>query len=715
MKRAILLATCLSVGCGDKAKDGSDSGDGSEPERVEGTEPGDCDDEIDNDADGTVDCDDSGCEQASECQEDSGEPSNSAPELSLALSPAEPGTDDILRVEADASDPEGDELVLSFVWTVDGEEVGADEDSLDGATWFDVGQLVSVTVTASDGEESTSATAGPVTVVNTAPGAPVISILPAAPGKGHDLWCVVDEDPEDPDGDELSYSLSWELGGVAWTGGTDSVILTDDTVLSDDTSTGDTWACTVTPHDGDEAGTPATVEVEVGAFTGWDPSAVTAADADYVFTGAAHSDFTADVTIGGDFDGDGLVDLAFGAQLADTAGVDSGVVYVYFADKLGSPGTSSTADAHLVIPGPQQHDQLGIDLSTCDLDGDGLEDLVLTAEGYTTSFFAGLTWVIYGSTLATASSPFDLDDADVYIEGDSSRDYAYAVDCAGDVDGDGTDDLLIGASGESYEWSSTGSQAIFLGSGLQSGTSYEVGDADQLLYGSAAWEDCGSMSRFVGDVDGDGLDDFVTGCKGGDHDKGRAYLVLAADLWTPAKTLGDVTSLCVDGAASWTWLHQSYGLGDIDGDGLGDWLLSAEEEDTAYVFLAKDLTASSGCVEASTVASTTLSSDRPGDHIGQGTHTADLNGDGHLDLVTAAYDASTPLVYVFMGYDGSAALSAADADYTFEALTNHFPMGVGARALGDVDGDGLDDLLLSSPREPSVSLNSGSVNLFLTP
>ena len=95
---------------------------------------------------------------------------NTLPEITaFSVSPDEVFTADVMVTSAEATDADGDELVVSYAWTVDGEPAGEDSDSLDGLEFFDKGQEVAVTVTVSDGEDETSETSSPIEVGNTAP------------------------------------------------------------------------------------------------------------------------------------------------------------------------------------------------------------------------------------------------------------------------------------------------------------------------------------------------------------------------------------------------------------------------------------------------------------------------------------------------------------------------------------------------------------------
>jgi hypothetical protein len=205
---------------------------------------------------------------------------NSPPSVtSVLLSPSAVYTDDTVTASAATTDPDGDAVSLDYSWTVDGTVVLTGSASLAG-TAFDKDDLLEVTVTPHDGDDPGSTGSASTTVLNTAPGAPGISISPAAPIEGEDLVCQVDTGSTDDDGDSVSYDFTWTVDSAdypsdwdtgfassGWTGPT-TTTHTDDTVPGADILEGEVWTCTVTPDDGDDPGTPASVSVTVEAAAG---------------------------------------------------------------------------------------------------------------------------------------------------------------------------------------------------------------------------------------------------------------------------------------------------------------------------------------------------------------------------------------------------------------------------------------------------------------
>ncbi len=203
--------------------------------------------------------------------------SNTPPEiLSLTLSPSTVYTDDVISASVSATDDDGDSITLVYEWTVDGAPVSVTSASLDGASYFDKGDEVSCEVTPYDGDEFGSAeTSSTITIENTEPGSPTISINDFTSGLD-DILCNVDADSVDADEDLISYAFTWTADGLTYPDafgsatGPATTNDTDDTVPGVDSSLASTWICTVTPNDGEDDGPSASVtaieltEVEYG-------------------------------------------------------------------------------------------------------------------------------------------------------------------------------------------------------------------------------------------------------------------------------------------------------------------------------------------------------------------------------------------------------------------------------------------------------------------
>jgi hypothetical protein len=199
---------------------------------------------------------------------------NDAPVVSgVTLLPSTARTNNTLTASATTSDPDGDPLTVTYSFYVGGSLVQAGSSTtLSGITHFDKHESVYVAVSAYDGTDTTTVNSATVVIDNTPPGAPVVSITPTSPTAGDTLVCNIDTPSNDDDSDTVTYTMAWEVDGVAYvaggttdTGGLDSgdpgwlgpstTTWTDDTVDGADVGSAETWTCTATPNDGDDDGT----------------------------------------------------------------------------------------------------------------------------------------------------------------------------------------------------------------------------------------------------------------------------------------------------------------------------------------------------------------------------------------------------------------------------------------------------------------------------
>ena len=361
----------------------------------------------------------------------------------------------------------------------------------------------------------------------------------------------------------------------------------------------------------------------------------------------------------GDLDGDGRDDVGMSC-VGDNSYVLPGSVHAFFGPVSGSESEYS-ADASFVGDG---WTETWIQLATTgDWDGDGARDLAFLVD--------------YDNTLRLFAGPvagsWAFDDADVELSGFS----AGALPGVPDQDGDGADELLVGGGG-STAW-------LFHGP-VTSGT---TGDAEVVLSSGSSGL---GVSVSAGDTDGDGIDDLVLGATGG----GRAYLVLgplSADLDLDADAVVITGSYGAGGFVSLS--------GDADGDGLADLLVEDESLGSMPRLVLGPVTASG---DMATLAHTSFDDgtvvtelDGPGGFVG------DVDGDGCDDVLLSDPDADitvvgqgAALLFLAPARGGIVLDSAADVIIHGDASDDAMEACVDPAA-GDTDGDGLDDLLLCKP------------------
>lgn len=171
---------------------------------------------------------------------------------------------------------------------------------------------------------------------------------------------------------------------------------------------------------------------------------------------------------------------------------------------------NSTAD--VTMTGEAAADIFGISVSSAgDVNGDGYSDVIVGAEGYFT--FTGRAYVYFGGTSMNNT-------ADVSMTGEATYDYfGESVSSAGDVNGDGYSDVIIGADAYS---TNTGRAYVYFGGASMNNTS------DVTMTGEATYNSFGTSVSTAGDVNGDGYLDMIVGADEFSSDTGRTYLYLGS-------------------------------------------------------------------------------------------------------------------------------------------------------------------------------------------
>jgi hypothetical protein len=357
-----------------------------------------------------------------------------------------------------------------------------------------------------------------------------------------------------------------------------------------------------------------------------DPAAGGDGSAGFILKGIDADDYSgSSVSEAGDVNGDGIDDLIIGARGGDTNGPDAGESYVVFgrttsfpaAFELSSldPAEGGDGSEGFILNGIDIGDQSGSSVSgTGDVNGDGVDDLLIGAPGAgANANHSGESYVVFGRATGFPAV-FELSDlaagdgsAGFILEGIDQRDSSgRSVSGAGDVNGDGAADLLIGAmtadplggfvdAGESYVvfGRAEGFPAVFELGSLDPAAGGD-GSAGFILQGINVRDFSGVSVSGAGDVNGDGFDDLLIGAywadPSGRQEAGESYVVFgrATDFPAAFKLSSLHPGAGGDGSAGVMFKgidagdssgRSVSGAGDMNGDGLDDLFIGARLAD----------------------------------------------------------------------------------------------------------------------------------------
>ena len=390
------------------------------------------------------------------------------------------------------------------------------------------------------------------------------------------------------------------------------------------------------------------------------------------------SEFGYSVSGIGDINSDGFDDIAIGA---DGYSYEAGAVYVYYGN---SHGIDSVQSAFIL---GTFDSRFGSNVAGCgDVNGDGFDDLL--GAGYQYETDRGNVRIFRGSACGVVKYNW------IRAGTRDSERFGYDLNMAGDVNGDGLNDLIIGGYGFS---GNKGKAYLFLGDtcrpGLMESWSAEGSSTNDLF---------GTHVNTAGDVNNDGFDEIIVGASGVNSSKGKVYLYQGSQIGpSPNETWS------FDGEAAMSFLAASSYAGDVNNDGFDDIIVGSPGYDgfrgKVYLFNGS----STGPV---TTPSWTATGESTGNYFGHCVSEAgDVNGDGYDDVLvsTDGYNGNMSKAYVYHG--GPQGLSQ-NPDWTGSDNIQGSVYGYSSSTAGDVNGDGFDDIIIGAL---GYSASMGKAYLYL--
>ncbi|MCK5738445.1 FG-GAP repeat protein, partial [bacterium] len=411
-------------------------------------------------------------------------------------------------------------------------------------------------------------------------------------------------------------------------------------------------------------------------------------------------------------------------------------------DLVGSPYTfgcyASTPDEYLepLTPsssfvGTQSNERAGYHLHTAgDVNGDGYDDFMIGTfhfkgenggiPGQYDQNDTGAAYLILGKAVPNWGTDFSLDRADArFIGHQSYRSVGFYLAGGGDVNGDGYDDMIIGApAGNDARATYEGS--VFLVFGKASGDwawdskLYDMADAS--FDGENGQDNAGYSVAHIGDMNNDGYDDFIASAPFTDNvreDDGSVYLFLGkAGGWSRQVGVENAAAIFKGNARHGAFGYCVDGVGDVNDDGVPDFVVGERGTGKVYLYFGRPSVNWGRDALASATADVVFSGpEYTGFRVSRA---GDVNGDGMNDILIGSIkaDGSAGKTYLIWGRsDGSWDTDLENADVAFAGEITGDESSWDVQDAGDVNNDGFDDFMIGAWLNEQNGLQTGKMYL----
>ncbi|WP_169720014.1 FG-GAP-like repeat-containing protein [Dyadobacter alkalitolerans] len=438
-----------------------------------------------------------------------------------------------------------------------------------------------------------------------------------------------------------------------------------------------------------------------GSSTGLNPNGILCTGDNKV--GDAY--FARSLSGAGDVNGDGFSDVIAGSYAYANGETDEGAAYIFYGSAAGLNLTGVKIESNLPTA------EFGKSVASAgDINGDGFSDVLVGAPGYSNGQDdEGGVFIYMGSQAGISTTP-----ATTLESNQGISYYGSSVASAGDVNGDGFSDIAIGA----YMYDNlfaTDNGAVFIYSGAPSGVQTTP---SMTLLGTQDGSQFGYAVSSAGDLNGDGYSDIIVGSPNytdGQNGEGAISIYLASD---EGLGIQNQAKAIIKGV----WAGAAFGksvacAGDVNGDGFSDVIVGEPYRDNGASLQEGGAHVYFGSIDGNLQTKSFITSGQAASELGTSVASAgDVNGDGFSDIIVGApyYDKTASDDGVALVFHGSAA--SVEMNFSVQVMTNQAgaELGYSVSGAGDVNGDGYDDIVIGAPFYDNGANNEGVAFVYLS-